>query len=285
MNRRQFLGRAAAGAVALSPLARALPAAPAAKWKVSMYQGSLRVTDPTVFDLAKRIGLDGVEVLMGPPEENLPVRQASVRKQYKEASRRAGVTISSVCINALNRVALKSEPKTALWLLDTIEACADFGCRNILVPFFSNGELKMENADEVTRVVDALKELAPRAAKAGVVLGLENTLSADDNMSIVERVGAPSVRVYYDIGNSAGRGRDVAAEMRKLGSGLICQIHIKDNPNYLGEGKIDLAGVAAAINDIGYTGWLVLETVSPSKNVEEDTRRNVAFLKKTFGMA
>ncbi len=287
MDRREFLGRAArAGAVAtLSGAALELLAqAGAGRWKVGMYQGSLRMTDPGVLDLARRIGLQGVELLMGQPKENLPLRRPEVRRQFKEASQRTGVAIPSLCINALNSVPLKSEPKTAIWLLDTIEACGDFGCNKILVPFFGKGELKMDATEEVERVVDVLKELGPRAARAGVTLGLENTLSAEDNLALLERVNSPGVLVYYDIGNSFTRGRDIPAEIRKLGAPRICQFHIKDNPSLLGQGKMDIPAVAAAIRDIEYRGWLILETTSPSGNVEQDTGANLAYVKKVFGI-
>jgi hypothetical protein len=54
-----------------------------------------------------------------------------------------------------------------------------------------------------------LKELAPAAEKAGVDLGLEDTISAEDNVRIMERAGSPAVRVYYDVGNSTNNGFDV----------------------------------------------------------------------------
>jgi sugar phosphate isomerase/epimerase len=287
MNRREFLAGTAASGV-LSALCGATeaaePQAAAGRWKFTMYQGSLRQSGPEVMDLAKRVGLDGVEVLMGQPKDNLPMRRPELRREFKEASRRSGVAISSVCISALNQVPLKSEPKTAIWLLDTIEACADFGCKNILVPFFGKGELKMEVTEEVDRAVDALKELAPRAARTGVILGLENTLSADDNLKILERVSSPAVLVYYDIGNSFTRGRDIPAEIRKLGAQRICQFHIKDNPSLLGQGKMDIPAVAAAIRDIDFRGWLGLETNSPSGDVEKDTKANLTYLKQVLGV-
>lgn len=285
MKRREFLGGAVGSGLLATLVGRAgAPQSSTGRWKVSMYQGSLRQTGPEVMELAKRIGLDGVELLMGQPKDNLPMRRSEVRRQFKEASQKAGVAISSVCISALNNVPLKSEPKTAIWLLDTIEATADFGCKNILVPFFGKGELKMEVTEEVDRVVEALKELGPRAVQAGVILGLENTLSADDNLKILERVNSPGVLVYYDIGNSFVRGRDIPAEIRKLGAQRVCQFHIKDNPSLLGQGKMDIPAVAAAIRDIDYRGWLVLETTSPSGDVEQDTKTNLVYLKKVFGI-
>jgi len=96
----------------------------------------------------------------------------------------------------------------------------------------------------------------------------------------MERAQSKAVRVYYDVGNSTHGGFDIVREIRDLGKKNICEIHLKDNPNYLGEGKIDFSAVLHAINDIDYQGWVVLETDTPSKSVEADMRRNLAYLRR-----
>ncbi len=58
-----------------------------------------------------------------------------------------------------------------------------------------------------------LKESAPHVEKQGVYLGLENTLSAKENMDILDKVGSDHVRVYYDIANSTKNGYDVPGEI------------------------------------------------------------------------
>ena len=128
-------------------------------------------------------------------------------------------------------------------------------------------------------VGDAMKELAPEAEKARVILGLEDTISAEDNARILDRVKSKAVLVYYDVGNSTVAGFDPAKEIRWLGKARICQIHLKDNPHYLGEGKIDFPAVMQAIGDIGYQGFANLETVAPSKSVEQDMRRNLGYIR------
>ena len=77
---------------------------------------------------------------------------------------------------------------------------------------------------------DALRDLAPEAEKADVILGLENTISAEDNVRIMDRARSKNVLVYYDVGNSTNNGFDVVKEIRWLGKDRICQIHLKDNP-------------------------------------------------------
>src|SRR5262249_2552730 len=130
---------------------------------------------------------------------------------------------------------------------------------------------------------DVLKELCPEAEKAGVVLGLEDTNSAEDNVRIMERAGSPALKTYYDVGNSTEGGFDVVKEIRWLGGERICQIHLKDNPHYLGEGKIDFPAVMQAIHDIHFAGFANLETDCPSKSVENDMARNLKFVRALNG--
>jgi hypothetical protein len=48
---------------------------------------------------------------------------------------------------------------------------------------------------------------------------------------------------------------------------------------------VDMTVCAGALEDIGYDKWLVLETSGRRNQFVDDTRANVAFVKKTFKMA
>ena len=175
---------------------------------------------------------------------------------------------------------LFAEPVTAIWLLDSIPTAKALGARVIMLPFFGNGELK--EAWQIDRTVDVVRQAARPAESAGVTLALENTLSAEDNLKIVDRVGSPAVNIWYDVGNSSARGYDVPAEIRRLGRDRISMFHIKDGKSLLGEGQIQFPPIAAAVWDIGYDGWLILETASPT-DLEADTRRNIEYVRRVFG--
>jgi hypothetical protein len=60
-------------------------------------------------------------------------------------------------------------------------------------------------------VGDVLKDLGPLAEKAGVILGLEDTVSAEDNVRMMERSGSKAVLTYYDRGKSTGSARSGSA--------------------------------------------------------------------------
>jgi sugar phosphate isomerase/epimerase len=148
----------------------------------------------------------------------------------------------------------------------------------MLLPFFGKGAL--ETQQEKDYIGDLLRDLGPEAAKAGVILGLENTISAEDNVRIMDRSRSKAVLVYYDVGNSTRGGFDVVREIDWLGAKRIAQVHLKDNPGYLGEGPIDIPAVMRALSRIGFKGFANLETASPSKSVEADMRRNLAYVKR-----
>jgi sugar phosphate isomerase/epimerase len=152
------------------------------------------------------------------------------------------------------------------------------GVQVILLPFFGAGALK--TPAEMDYVADVLKELGPQAQKAGVILGLENTISARDNVRIMERSQSPAVKTYYDVGNSIKQGFDIIEEIRWLGNDRICEVHLKDNPHYLGEGPINFPAVIKAMADIGFDKWAVLETESPSKDVQADLTRNLGYVRE-----
>ncbi len=285
-RRRELLaaGTATAAGLALGPSAFPQTTRPStAGLRVGICDWALGLQDPSALEVAGRAGLNGLEISMGTQENNLWLRRPDVREQYLRAAREAGVQIPSMACIELNNVALMSEPRAAMWLLDTIEAAGEMKIPVILVPFFHQGELKRENREDMRRVTEVLVELAPRAVKAGVTLGLESYLSAEAHMEILDAVKSPAVKVYYDAYNAANAGHDPAAEIRALGVDRICQIHFKDYPRLeAGDGKVDWPKVSRALRDIGYRGWIVLETPCPTGDRVADTAANLAFVRRLF---
>ena len=228
--------------------------------------------------LAKKIGFDGVQISLGVGTDKLPLGDPAVQQAFLTESKRVGLPLTSVCLNILHRNILKSDPLGQRWVADSIPIAKDLGVRVILLPFFGKGALKTQS--EMDYVGDALREIAPVAEKAGVILGLEDTISAKDNVSIMDRAKSPAVLVYYDVGNSTNNGFEILKEIRWLGRERICEVHLKDNPNYLGQGKIDFVGVIDALAGIGFDKWAQLECESPSGSVENDMGINLKYIRR-----
>jgi sugar phosphate isomerase/epimerase len=227
--------------------------------------------------MAKKCGFQGVQVALGRQlvNDKLPLDNAEVQQTYLAEAKNNGIALTSTCVDRLHNNYLKNDKLGQKWVRDAIRITKAMGLEVILLPFFGKGAL--ETRAEMDYVGDVLRELAPEAEAAGVILGLEDTVSAEDNVHMMERSRSKAVWTYYDIGNSSRQGFDPVKEIHWLGKSRICEVHIKDNPHYLGEGKIDIAGVVGALADIGYDRWTVLETDTPSKDVLADMKKNLAY--------
>jgi len=277
-SRRSFLATAGS---ALAGGSSALFSAKAARLRIGITDWNLQQTSKLeAVALAKKLGFDGVQVSLGikPVDGKLWLDNGALQARYLAAAATHQIPIDGTCLDILHVNYLKNDRLGQKWVADSIRITQNMKTRVILLPFFGKGAL--ETRQEMDYVGDALKELGPEAEKAGVILGIEDTISAEDNIRIVDRSQSKAVLVYYDVGNSTQGGFDVLKEIRWLGKNRICQIHLKDNPHYLGEGKIDFPAVMQAIAEIGYTGYANLETDAPSKSVTEDLSRNLQYVRK-----
>ena len=237
-------------------------------------------TDPTALALAKKIGLDGVQVDFGGGEKDPPLFDPELQKRYLEAAKAEDVRIASLALGVLNEVPYKSDARAEKWVDQAIDVAQAMRQRIILLAFFSKGDLIGDMAG-TDAVVSRLKNIAPKAEKARVTLGFESWLSAEEHIAILDRIGSPAVQVYYDVANSHMKGYDIYNEIRTLGK-RICQVHAKDYDNLSGKGSIDFKRVREALDDAGYRGWLVMEGTKLPLGVEESCRVDAEYLRTVF---
>lgn len=283
LSRREMLGRAAWAAAALTGSASFAPALATRKpprFQIGACDWSLgKMADVAAFELAGKIGLDGVQVSLGTVENDMHLRRPEVQRAYREAAAQTGVAIASLALGELNRVPYKSDPRAEVWVRDAIDVARALGVRVILLAFFSAGDLRGDPAG-VDEVVRRLRAVAPKAEKAGVILGLESWLSAAEHLEILRRVGSKAVQVYYDVCNATDRSYDIFAELRALGRRRICELHAKETGALLGRGKVDYARVRTVLDEIGYRGWVQIEgAIPPGGTVLESSRANLQFLR------
>jgi sugar phosphate isomerase/epimerase len=244
-----------------------------------------RGADPESVPLAARLGFEGVQVSFGQKliDGKMPADNPETIARYLKLSKDNNIPIDGACVDRLHTDGLKSTKAGQKWVLDSIRLTKDLHTKVLLLPFF--GKWALKNREEMDHTGDVLRDLAPEAEKAGVILGLEDTISAEDNVRIMDRARSKNVLVYYDVGNSTNNGFDVVKEICWLGKDRICQFHFKDNPHFLGDGKIQFAPIIHAIRDIGYSGYANLETDAGKNTLEADMRRNLLYIRDVMAHA
>jgi L-ribulose-5-phosphate 3-epimerase len=292
MTRRDFVKQATLAA-AIPAIVRAQPAPPPLRIGMTDWNLGQR-GDITKIALAREIGLDGIQVsLQFPPDGSLALRDPGTQAAFRRAALENGIQICSLAIGSpgKSRLPLHTSPAAAILLAEAVEVARNLGTNNILLPILGDSHIDMTNQPQVDTFVAMMKEVARYAETFDVVIGIEDWISAEDNIRLLDAIGSDHVAVYYDAHNIVARdarkglAQDIYAEPKMLGR-RINQVHVK-NANMLLSmpgGKIDWPRMAQQFYEIGYRGWYVLETNAPSGNIVADTRANVEYVKKTFRM-
>jgi sugar phosphate isomerase/epimerase len=273
LNRRNFLSLAAAGPAAL--------AARRSKLRIGVTDWNLRMAGKTeAVGFAASLGFEGVEVSLGRTlvDGKLPLDNREIQDQYLTEAAKHKIGLAGTCLDILHVNCGKSDKLAFQWIAAAIPITARLQAKVILLPFF--GKCALDTQQGRDYFIDGVREHTRDAEKAKVTLALENTISTADNLRMMERAKSPAVKMYFDFGNLNSSGHDLKAEFDMVRAEHVAQIHIKDNPSYLGEGKIDMPWVMSKIMGLGFEGWANLETNSPSKDVAADMRRNLSYVRK-----
>ena len=237
-------------------------------------------SDPGSFAVARSLGLDGIQLNAGGVKNDMHMRKPEVRKQFLKEAKKNGMEISSLCLLDLNRVPYKNDPRAEEWVIDSIDVAEAMNVPIVMLPFFGKADLR-DDAAGTDVVVRQLRQVVGKAEKAGVVIGIESLMSAAQHMAIIDRVGSPAVKVYYDVGNSHKAGYNIYEEIRWLGAKNLCEFHAKDYKYLFGQGNVDFPRVRQAMDDAGYRGWIQIEGAQPL-GMEESYRLNAQYLQKVF---
>ena len=285
MNRRTFIQSSAAlAALAPTVLAAADKAAPASKpaatgkpralkkgFMFSMLSGDTakQLSLKEKFQLLKEAGFDGVEVM------------SAMNQQEVLAARDAtGLEIPSLVI-ATHWTHPLSSPNPSVretsleGLRQGLRDAKAYGCSSVLlVPGVVNKDISYADAFERSRA--EIAKAVPLAESLGVAIAIENVwnrflLSPLEAAAYVDAFKSPMVRWHFDVGNVVDSGWP-DQWIRTLGP-RIAKIHVKEYSRKLRdekgpragfqvnlmEGDSDWPNVMAALDAVGYRGWMIAE--------------------------
>ncbi len=243
------------------------------------------------FQLTKDIGADGVEVDMGSlgtneTFESVITTNAEVRQQFLDKARELGLEIPSLAMSGFYAQSFAGRPTVPRMAQDCIDTMKAMNVKIAFLPLGVRSDL-VKHPELRSNVVERLKIVGKQAEKAGVIIGVETELPAAEQVKLLDEVGSPAIKIYYNFSNPLQNGYDLIAELRTLGKDRICQIHCTDQDGVWlqDDPKIDMTKVKQALDEMGWSGWLVIERsrkAGDSRNVKGNFGANTAYLKSIF---
>jgi sugar phosphate isomerase/epimerase len=180
------------------------------------------------FPLAKSVGADGVEVDMGGLGDRESFDNAlavdSVRRGFLDTARGLGLEICSLGMTGFYSQSFAARPTWQRMVSDCITTMKKMSVHMAFLPLGVNAD-PGQHPELRDLVVARLRVAGKMAEEAGVVIGIETTLPAVDEVKLLDAIGSPGVRSYFNFANAIDAHRDLCSELRILGKDRICQIH------------------------------------------------------------
>ncbi len=244
------------------------------------------------FELAKRLGCDGIELDMG----SLGKREAFENKLrdpkeaaiFKRTADSLGIIVGAVAMSGFYAQDLSQK--------DTYQALADDcfdtmdkmgGAKVAFLPLGGCGNGWHTDKAKRAIITQRLHNIGEAAKARGKVVGIDTPLDAKGNLKLLKEIKSDGIKIFYKWQTIIEIGQDICKDMKKLGANNICAIHasntdsvwLKDDP------AINLPAIKQTLDQMGWSGWLFVERsrdVKMVRNVTMNYGCNVRYLKETF---
>ncbi|MGV3706442.1 MAG: sugar phosphate isomerase/epimerase family protein [Arcticibacter sp.] len=299
IHRRKFLsqaGLALAGTLILPRLTKAeelasLFTADLSRYKVAVVDLMiLKRQKLSAIALTRDIGADGLEIDMGGLGQrdtfDNKLADPNTRAEFIKQARAMNVEICSLAMTGFYAQSLATRPTYKRMIQDCLDTAKAMNVKVAFLPLGVQGDL-VKNPELRPAIVERLKVAGKMAKKAGVVIGIETALDAQEEVRLLKDIGSKNVKSYFNFSNALKNNRDLYEELRILGRKNICQIHCTDDDGVWLQNnpRIDMKRVKATLDDMGWRGWLVIERSRDAKdprNVKWNFSANTAYVKSVF---
>lgn len=304
-SRRNFLGKATAvaGAMTLTPVSVVastgekdtnlvkLKNEKEQRYKIAVCDWMiLKRQKLGAFQRTHEIGADGLELDMGGlgnrPTFDNKILNPVERKKMKDELAKYNLELSSIAMSGFYAQSYAERETVPLMVRDTINSMELMGVKTAFLPLGVKGDL-VQHPDLRPAIIERLKMAGEMAEASGVVIGIETALDAKGEVELLNEIGSPSIRSYFNFANALQNGRNLIDEIRILGKEYICQIHCTDEDGVWLENntRLNMPEVKNTLDEIDWSGWLVIERSRDKNNpgdVVGNFGANTRYLKSIF---
>lgn len=240
--------------------------------------------------LAKEIGADGLEIDMGGlgDRETFDNKLADpkIRQEYLEKAKELNLEFCALAMTGFYAQSFAKRSTYQKMIQNCLDTAKAMNVKVVFLPLGVQGDL-VKNPELRAPIVERLKIAGEMAKQAGVVIGIETSLDANAELQLLKDIGSKNVKSYFNFSNAIKNGRDLQEELRILGRKNIIQIHATNEDGVWLENdpKIDMKKVKQTLDDMAWSGWLVIERSRDAKqptNVKYNFTANTKYLKFIF---
>lgn len=219
-----------------------------------------------LFRRAARIDAEGVEIVYsGETSSN-----GADRLRRLKTAQTGGPEVPAVQVAHLASAGFAdsdtAQSETALQHIRTaLYWATELGAQVVVVPpIFSRAVAIPEDA--WGRMIQGFQTLCAEASQRGIRIAYRSPMLSRDLLQLADQVNSSAFGVVIDAAYLIEWGMDPAAELLALGSLVhhvyLNDIHIHANDCHPGRGQVDYIAIADALRQIGYDGWVVVQTPS-----------------------
>jgi alpha-L-rhamnosidase len=240
--------------------------------------------------LTAELGADGVEIDMGglgkrETFDNV-LADSLERNKFMAEAKKLNVEFSSIAMTGFYAQSLADRPTVPKMISDCITTMKQMGIKTAFLPLGTEGDLK-KHPEKRPKIIERLKIAGKMAEEAGVVIGIETSLNATEEVELLKEINSPAIKIYFNISNPLKEGRDLYKELQILGKERICQIHCsnKDSVWLINDPQIDIKKLKQTLDKMNWSGWLTIERsrdANDASNVRRNYGANTVYLKSIF---
>ncbi len=244
------------------------------------------------FERTHEIGADGLELDMGSLGQRVTFESKLgdpiERQRFLDEARQYDLEICSIAMSGFYAQSFAERPTVPRMIKDTIDTMKHMNVKVAFLPLGVPCDLA-EHPELRSAVVERLRWAGTLAQDAGVVIGIETSLSAADEVKLLDEIDSPAIKSYFNVAQALKHGRDVCQELKTLGKDRLCQIHCTDTDGVWLENnpRLDMAQIKQTLDEMDWSGWLVIErsrdaTRTGAGDVVWNYGANARYLKSVF---
>jgi len=233
-------------------------------------------SDFNLINKAKKMGFDVIEITLDEFEPHFDVNQMRRRLEDNEMEIAVDSTLDSS--RDITSEDAKIRQKGKDFIKSCIENCHKIGAKILCGPLYAEVMRTRKVPFEVKkkewqRCVDSLKEVSEFAKQAQVIIAVEplnrfetdflNT--AEQGLKLIRDINSPQVKLHLDTFHMNIEELNIGESIRMVGKDLYHFHACENNRGIPGTGHIEWQEVALALSDIGYEGYITIESFSWEK--------------------